>query len=288
VITNLQNLKPGSAFRVFQMPDLSGVLVDVNECSAKVKLVSGSIDVEIAQPDGNVRRFNASQSRTVIWSPATVIETIDASAALSPPAQPDAEPAEVEASNLENETMKTVTKAKKTPKAAKEPQDRKPKATNMTKGGGTRVRSSAKTTAVGTPAPKEVTDELDKAIETLTEQPVPSKAKKSASYREHCQEIMEFNKAKPASEPKKLKDHPKPKAKTKLSLLDIAAEVLSDGKPRNCDQIITEVLARGDWQTSGKTPAATLYSGLIREINNSASKPSRFERTATKGEFKCK
>lgn len=249
MITNLQNVKPGTMFRVFEQPDLSGVLVDVNECSAKVKLTSGAIDVEIDQPDGSVRRFTANRSRTTTWSPATVIETIDASAALSPPAQPDAEPAEAEASNLENETMKTVTKAKKAPKAAKEPQDRKPKATNMTKGGGgTRVRSSAKTTKAKQPPdePEPPKKEANQAIGTKT------------------------------------------KAKLKPSLLDIAAEVLSDGKPRNCDQIITEVLARGDWQTSGKTPAATLYSGLIREINNSASKPSRFERTATKGEFKCK
>jgi len=245
VITNLQNVKPGTMFRVFEQPDLSGVLVDVNECSAKVKLTSGAIDVEIDQPDGSVRRFTANRSRTTTWSPATVIETIHASAATSPPAQPDAEPAEAEASNPETETMKTVTKAKKAPNAAKEPKARKPKATNVTKGGGgTRVRSSAKTELPDKPeTPKK---ESSQAIGTKT------------------------------------------KAKLKPSLLDIAAEVLSDGKPRNCDQIITEVLASGDWQTSGKTPAATLYSGMIREINNNSSKPSRFERTATKGEFKCK
>lgn len=245
MITNLQNLKPGSAFRVFQMPDLSGVLVDVNECSAKVKLTSGAIDVEIDQPDGSVRRFTANRSRTTIWSPATVIETIDASAATSPPAPPDAEPAEAEASNLETDTMKTVTKAKKSPKA------RKPKATNITKGGGgTRVRSSAKTTA----EPKVLTDEQTDKLITALSPPVTEKKK----------------------------DHPKTKAKVGLSLLDAAAQVMTT-EPASCEAIIKGVLDLGIWNTSGKTPGATLYSALIRDI---AKPDSRFARGDEKGTFK--
>ncbi len=305
MITNLQNLKPGVTFRVFEMPGLTGTLVDINECSAKVQLAARLIDVEIESPDGSSRRFTANKARTVTWSPATVVETIEASAATSPPAQPDATPAEAQASPEEN-PMKTVTKAKKTPKAKAEPKARKPKATNVTKGGGgTRVRSSAKTEfppAPGTKAPKEVKAAVDKLIDSLPgfNPPQPVTTKKSRKPKMPVVSMVKevanvevpimldsVENVRKAVE-RKLKDHPKQAAKMKPSLLDIAADVLSDGKPRNCDQIIMEVLARGDWKTSGKTPAATLYSGMIREINNpNGKKPSRFERTATKGEFQA-
>jgi hypothetical protein len=89
---------------------------------------------------------------------------------------------------------------------------------------------------------------------------------------------------KPApADPKK--DHPKPKAKAGMSLLDAAADVLSDGKPRNCEQIISEVLSRKLWNTSGKTPAATLYSAMHREITKPDGN-SRFQRTDHAGQFK--
>lgn len=277
MITNLQNMKPGTRFRVHEMPGLIGVLDDCNECSAKVRMTSGPVDVEIAEPDGNVRRFTANRSRTTTWSPATVVETLtDDAAATSPPAddEPTCEtcgavtdrdhigpicPACSEG-NEEDEPMKTVTKAKKT-KTATEPKARKPKATNVTKGGGgTRVRSSAKTTAVGAPELKEVTEPtITDDDQVLLPHPVTPEAKR---------------------------EHPKPAAKTKKSLLDCAVEILSDGKPRHCDDIIAEILKAKMWSTSGKTPAATLYSGMIREINGPGVRGSRFERTDTKGEFK--
>jgi len=53
----------------------------------------------------------------------------------------------------------------------------------------------------------------------------------------------------------------------KPSLLDLAAEVLAKAKePLDCKTIVEKVLATGRWQTKGKTPAATLYSAIIREI----------------------
>jgi hypothetical protein len=70
----------------------------------------------------------------------------------------------------------------------------------------------------------------------------------------------------------------------KASLLDLAAEVLiKAGKPMGCGEVVAEILAAGTWQTKGKTPAATLYSAIIREIAD-PRRGSRFRKVG-KGQF---
>ena len=65
----------------------------------------------------------------------------------------------------------------------------------------------------------------------------------------------------------KAKKKAKDGGKKKPSLLDLAAEVLAEAdEPMNTKAIVEKVLATGRWQTKGATPAATLYSALIREI----------------------
>jgi len=67
----------------------------------------------------------------------------------------------------------------------------------------------------------------------------------------------------------------------KLSGLDAAAKVLAEaGEPMNCKAIVERTLAEGLWQTNGKTPAATLYSAIIREIRDKgeASRFAKVER----------
>ena len=78
------------------------------------------------------------------------------------------------------------------------------------------------------------------------------------------------------------------KAKTrrekKPSLLDLAADVLAKAKePMDCKAIVEKVLASGRWQTKGKTPAATLYSAILRETQNKG-KDARFTKTG-RGKF---
>jgi hypothetical protein len=74
------------------------------------------------------------------------------------------------------------------------------------------------------------------------------------------------------------------KGPKKASLLDLAAEVLAKaGKPMGCKEIVEQVLKGGQWQTKGKTPAATLYSAIIREIATKG-KASRFRKT-DRGQF---
>jgi hypothetical protein len=74
------------------------------------------------------------------------------------------------------------------------------------------------------------------------------------------------------------------KGPKKASLLDLAAEVLAKaGKPMGCKEIVEQVLKGGRWTTKGKTPAATLYSAVIREIATKG-KASRFRKT-DRGKF---
>ncbi len=53
----------------------------------------------------------------------------------------------------------------------------------------------------------------------------------------------------------------------KLSGLDAAALVLREaGVPMNAQDLVARILERGLWTTDGKTPAATIYAAMIREI----------------------
>jgi hypothetical protein len=77
-----------------------------------------------------------------------------------------------------------------------------------------------------------------------------------------------------------------PKTPRKASLLDLAAEVLAKaGKPLGCKEIVEQILAAGTWTTNGKTPAATLYAAIIREIA-SPRRGSRFRKVG-KGQFEA-
>jgi hypothetical protein len=71
----------------------------------------------------------------------------------------------------------------------------------------------------------------------------------------------------------------KPKGERKPGILTLAADALKDAKaPMDCKAIVEKVLAKGLWQTKGKTPAATLYAAIIREIATKG-KEARFRKT---------
>ena len=72
--------------------------------------------------------------------------------------------------------------------------------------------------------------------------------------------------------------------KERHSLLNLAAKVLADaGQPLNCKEMVEKVLATGLWQTGGKTPSATLYSAILREITTKGD-AARFRKTE-RGKF---
>jgi len=71
----------------------------------------------------------------------------------------------------------------------------------------------------------------------------------------------------------------KPKGERKPGILTLAVDVLKDAKtPMDCKAIVEKVLAKGLWQTKGKTPAGTLYAAVIREIA-AKGKEARFHKT---------
>jgi len=77
---------------------------------------------------------------------------------------------------------------------------------------------------------------------------------------------------------------PKAKKKRRMSALDAAAKVLTEAKqPMTCGEMVKEMLDRGLWQTGGKTPAATLYSAIIRHIARKGD-DARFEKVE-RGKF---
>ena len=71
----------------------------------------------------------------------------------------------------------------------------------------------------------------------------------------------------------------------KMSCIDAAAKVLLEkGEPMNCKGMIEAMGAKGYWTTpGGKTPHATLYSSIAREIRDKG-KESRFKK-ADRGKF---
>ncbi|MBE7461909.1 MAG: hypothetical protein HS116_00320 [Planctomycetes bacterium] len=69
-----------------------------------------------------------------------------------------------------------------------------------------------------------------------------------------------------------------------MSGLDAAAQILGDAKePLDCKTVVERAFEKGLWKPAGKTPAATLYSAIIREIAKKGA-DARF-RKAERGKF---
>ena len=88
-----------------------------------------------------------------------------------------------------------------------------------------------------------------------------------------------------AAKPKRQrKTAAEPKVK-KPSALDAAAKVLADaGKPLSCQEMIDRMAATGLWRSpGGRTPSATLYSAILRELATKGNN-SRFAKVG-RGQF---
>jgi len=55
------------------------------------------------------------------------------------------------------------------------------------------------------------------------------------------------------------------------------------GEPLNTKEMVERMLAKGLWSTGGKTPAATIYSAILREIATKGA-DARFRKVA-RGKF---
>ena len=76
----------------------------------------------------------------------------------------------------------------------------------------------------------------------------------------------------------------KPKTK-KISALDAAAKVLAEtGQAMTCAALIEAMAAKGYWTSpGGKTPSATLYSAILKELKTKGAN-ARFKKT-DRGQF---
>ena len=62
--------------------------------------------------------------------------------------------------------------------------------------------------------------------------------------------------------------------------LDAAVQVLGQtGEPMNCKQIVEKMIADKLWQSTGKTPAATISAAITREIA-AKGEAARFRKVA--------
>jgi hypothetical protein len=76
----------------------------------------------------------------------------------------------------------------------------------------------------------------------------------------------------------------KEKKPKKLSLIDAAVQVLAESKePMNCKQMVERVTAKKLWSSDAATPHATLYSAILRELQNKG-KDARFKKV-DRGQF---
>ena len=129
------------------------------------------------------------------------------------------------------------------------------------------------------------------AKQTLkTKSPKTAKAKKPPKAdAAPAEQVQAPPAAEPAPEPAKAKGKRKAKAKAepkakKVSALD-AAKVLGEaGQAMSCKEMIEAMGTKGYWSSpAGKTPDATLYAAILREIT-AKGKDARFYK-ADRGKF---
>ena len=106
-------------------------------------------------------------------------------------------------------------------------------------------------------------------------EPAPAKGKRGKAKTKTAQE--------PVADKKPRGKKAKPSADTddgKLSAIDAAAKVLAEsGEPLNTKQMIEAMATKGYWTSpGGKTPHATLYSAILREITAKGTE-ARFKKT---------
>jgi hypothetical protein len=92
--------------------------------------------------------------------------------------------------------------------------------------------------------------------------------------------------SKPPADKADKADKAKPAAKGRpLSALAAAARVLTEtGQPMTCPELIQTMATKGYWSSpAGKTPAATLYAAIAREIKAKKDQ-SRFKKSE-RGKF---
>jgi hypothetical protein len=127
-----------------------------------------------------------------------------------------------------------------------------------------------------------VAETADHATEPATAEPVPPSPERSEGQTTPASADTEAETPVPSKLRRKAPAAPKEK---RLSALDAAAKVLTEAaQPMNCQEMIAAMAAKNYWTSpGGKTPHATLYSAIAREIDTKGTS-SRFVK-AERGKF---
>jgi hypothetical protein len=135
-----------------------------------------------------------------------------------------------------------------------------------------RRTKAAKTEAVSAATPTQA----EAAPAGMTEAPVVATPEASPSAPEPPRAASAATRAETAAQPAETK---------KLSVLEAAVRVLAEtGQVMSCPELIAAMAARGYWGSPrGRTPAATLYSSLLRELQTKGEQ-ARFVKTQ-RGKF---
>ncbi len=145
--------------------------------------------------------------------------------------------------------------------------------------------------ATGKATPAMATDRfyLDELVRKLSK---PDYEEWIAIQRREAEALAEAQATTAPAEPTKPSTPAKPKPKTrspkstgKLSQLDAAVQVLAEaGQPMTAKTMIEAMATQGLWTSpGGKTPHATLYAAILREIQNKGA-DARFQKV-DRGQF---
>ena len=145
------------------------------------------------------------------------------------------------------------------------------------------TKSTTKPGPAKTNKPKQRAAKKTPAKPALSKQPAAQKATNSPTAATGAKKgDKATTKAKPEKAATRAKQGEQ-KAK-KPGGLDAAARVLAEAKePMTCRDIVDAAFARGYWKSGGRTPHATIYSAMHREIA-AKGKQSRFKK-AGRGKF---
>ena len=157
-------------------------------------------------------------------------------------------------------------------------------ATNLTTGKQIHIKSAQRLLAGARGSAKAA-----KSASPATEQPTSGECPRGGDHEwtetdgeRFCSKCSEPAPAKAKAKRAKRSDSPKEK---KLSAIDAAAKVLTEAdEPMNTKEMVDAMATKGYWTSpGGKTPHATLYSAIIREIAVKGD-ASRFRKTE-RGKF---
>ena len=117
---------------------------------------------------------------------------------------------------------------------------------------------------------------LDESARSQAKAPTPIPAGEERKQREKKAVATDKAEGQAAAKEKTAAKEPQ---EYKPGGLDCAVRVLREaGKPLNCKQMVETMLSKGYWQTGGKTPEATIYAAIIREIATRKGE-ARFKKT---------